>query len=55
MKVEEFYKQLTSYFEHGLELVREKTGRNRFFITREALVDPETFISNLIKNEIEMS
>jgi endopeptidase Clp ATP-binding regulatory subunit ClpX len=55
MRVEEFYKQLTSYFEHGLELVREKTGRNRFFLTREALVDPETFISNLIKNEIEMS
>jgi ATP-dependent Clp protease ATP-binding subunit ClpX len=24
-------------FEHGLKLVKEKTGRNRFFITREAL------------------
>ena len=50
-----FYSQLTTDFELGLKLVREKTGRNRFFITREALMSPETFISNLIRNELKMT
>jgi len=47
-----FYKQLTKDFELGLKLVREKTGKNRFFVTRKALLDPESFISELIKNEL---
>ena len=47
-----FYRQLSADFELGLKLVREKTGRSRFFITREALLDPETFISNLIRDEL---
>ena len=34
---EGYYRNLTADFEHGLKLVREKTGRTRFFITREAL------------------
>ena len=46
---EGFYRQLTADFEHGLKLVREKTGRTRFFITREALEKPETFIADLLK------
>ncbi len=51
--LDDFYKQLTKDFELGLKLVREKTGRNRFFITRKALIDPESFISELIKNELK--
>ena len=47
-----FYKQLTKDFELGLKLVREKTGKNRFFVTRKALLDPESFISELIKDEL---
>ena len=50
--LEVFYKQLTMHFEHGLKLIREKTGRNRFFITKNALLDPDSFISNLIKDEL---
>ena len=46
-----FYKQLAADFEHGLKLVREKTGKSRFFITREALISPETYISNLLRDE----
>ena len=46
---EGYYRQLTADFEHGLKLVREKTGRTRFFITREALEKPETFIADLLK------
>ena len=50
-KLEDFYNQLTLDFEHGLKLIREKTGRSRFFITRKALLGPEAFLSNLIKDE----
>ena len=47
-----FNDQLISDFELGLKLVREKTGKNRFFITRDALISPETFIGNLIRDEM---
>jgi len=50
-----FYKQLTKDFELGLKLVREKTAKNRFFITRKALLNPESFISELIKDELVKS
>lgn len=45
---EDFYNRFASQFEHGLKLVREKTGKNRYFITREALRDPENYISGLL-------
>jgi len=51
--IENFYKQLTMDFEYGLKLVRDKTGKNRFFITKNALLSPEAFISTLIKNELK--
>ncbi len=54
VKLEAFYKQLTLDFEHGLKLVREKTGKNRFFITREALSGPEAFIDKLIRDEYSL-
>lgn len=54
-KIEDFYKQLTLDFELGLKLIREKTGRNRFFITRKALLGPEEFLNNLIKDEFSLS
>jgi ATP-dependent Clp protease ATP-binding subunit ClpX len=44
-----FYKQLIQDFEYGFKLVREKTGRNRFFITAKALESPEAFIGELLK------
>jgi len=52
MRIDVFYKQLTEDFELGLKLVREKTGKNRFFVTRKALLNPESFISELIKHEL---
>ena len=42
--------QLNANFELGLKLVMEKTGQNRFFINRDALVNPESFIGGLIRN-----
>jgi ATP-dependent Clp protease ATP-binding subunit ClpX len=52
--LEAFYDQLSTDFEYGLKLVQEKTGKNRFFITKDALMNPESFISNLIKDELNM-
>ena len=52
INLDDFYEQLTNDFKHGLNLIREKTGRNRFFITRDAIIDPEAFISSLIKDEL---
>jgi len=48
---DDIYKQLETDFELGLKLVRDKTGRNRFFLTKDALNNPESYISNLIKGE----
>jgi len=52
--LEAIYDQLSTDFEYGLKLVQEKTGKNRFFITKDALMNPESFISNLIKDELRM-
>ena len=49
--LDDFYKELNADFEHGLKLVREKTGRSRFFITRDALRHPETYIHQLIAEQ----
>ncbi|MDM8521832.1 hypothetical protein QUF80_00525 [Desulfococcaceae bacterium HSG8] len=53
--LDDVYKKLTDDFEYGLKLVREKTGRNRFFITRNALVAPEEFIGNMLRDELGSS
>ncbi|MEA1946751.1 MAG: AAA family ATPase [Thermodesulfobacteriota bacterium] len=52
INVEDFYEHLTNDFKHGLNLIREKTGKNRFFITRSALLNPEEFISKLLKDQL---
>jgi hypothetical protein len=46
---EAYYRKLTADFEHGLKLVREKTGRTRFFITREALEKPDSYVADLLR------
>jgi len=48
IQLKDVYKKLSTDFEHGLKLVRDKTGRNRFFITREALNAPEKYVGDLI-------
>jgi endopeptidase Clp ATP-binding regulatory subunit ClpX len=48
-ELKDVYPKLNNHFEHGLKLVRERTGRNRFFINRSALMNPEDFIRTLIK------
>ena len=50
----ELYDKLSTDFEYGLKLVREKTGKHRFFITKDALINPEAFVSSLIRDEFSM-
>jgi endopeptidase Clp ATP-binding regulatory subunit ClpX len=47
------YQKVDMDFKHGLKLAREKTGRSRFFITRQALLDPEAYISQMIQSEFD--
>jgi endopeptidase Clp ATP-binding regulatory subunit ClpX len=46
--VRDVFGKLEGHFEHGLKLVRDRTGRNRFFISRAALLNPEEYVRNLI-------
>ena len=39
---------ITRDFEYGLNLIKEKTGQSRFTITREAIVDPESYLNDLL-------
>ena len=47
--LKDVYTKIEMDFKHGLKLAREKTGRNRFFITRAALLDPEIYVGEMIK------
>ena len=51
-ELEDVTEKINQDFQHGLKLAREKTNRNRFFITRQALLDPEAFVGQLIKDQI---
>lgn len=51
--VEEVFRKLSSDFELGLKLVKEKTKRNRFFLSREALTAPEIYIDRIIRNGLK--
>jgi ATP-dependent protease Clp ATPase subunit len=54
-ELEDVTEKINQDFQHGLKLAREKTNRNRFFITRQALLDPEAFVGELIKDQIKPS
>jgi endopeptidase Clp ATP-binding regulatory subunit ClpX len=47
-ELKDVYPRLNAHFEYGLKLVREKTGRSRFFISRNALLNPEEYVRTLI-------
>lgn len=45
----EFYKELTSKFEYGFKLIRDRTGQTTFVITKEGLENPQQFLDDLVK------
>jgi len=53
LSLKRIYKKLTDDFELGLKLIMEKTRKNRFYISREALLEPNVYISNLIRDELK--
>ena len=53
--LDQIYKKISTDFEHGLKLAREKTGRNRFFINRKGLLDGESYVADLIKEDLSSS
>ena len=44
----------TRDFEYGLTLIKEKTGQSRYTITREAILDPESFQNDLLTELFEI-
>jgi len=52
--IESFNERLSENFRLGLKLILEKTGKNRFFIGRDALISPEKYLDNLVKTELSM-
>jgi endopeptidase Clp ATP-binding regulatory subunit ClpX len=52
---DDFYQKLTQDFELGLKLLHEKTGKNRFFITREALSNPNEYLDSMVRSEMKSS
>ena len=49
---EEILSKLYEDFYDGFNLIREKTGKNRFFLSKDALMDHETYLNDLIRKEI---
>ncbi len=49
---EEILSKLYDDFYDGFNLIREKSGKNRFFLSKSALIDPETYLNDLIRKEI---
>ncbi|OGR33416.1 MAG: ATPase [Desulfobacula sp. RIFOXYB2_FULL_45_6] len=50
---EEILSNIYSTYYDGFNLIREKTGKNRFFLSKNALTDHETFLNDLIRKEIK--
>jgi len=47
------YEKISADFEYGFKLIREKTQRNRFFLSKKALTNPENFLNQIIKTEFK--
>ena len=50
---EEILSKIYDSYYDGFNLVREKTGKNRFFLSKNALIDNETYLNDLIRKEIK--
>ncbi|MCK4766948.1 MAG: AAA family ATPase [Desulfobacula sp.] len=49
---EEILSKIYDSYHDGFNLIREKTGKNRFFLSKNALIDHETYLNDLIRKEI---
>ncbi len=53
--IEQYYQKIADGFKDGLKLIQERSGKNRFFITKSALFNPNAFLDTLVKNELQLS
>ena len=51
--IDELCNVIFKNYQQGLKLVKEKTGKNGFMITKEAIRNPEGFLNKLIKESYE--
>ena len=51
--IDELFNVIFKNYQQGLKLVKEKTGKNGFMITKEAIRNPEGFLNKLIKESYE--
>jgi endopeptidase Clp ATP-binding regulatory subunit ClpX len=51
--MDEILSKIYTDFFDGLNLIREKTGKARFFLCRDALTDHEKYLNELIRKEIK--
>ncbi len=49
---EEILSKIYNNYYDGLNLIREKTDKNRFFISKNALINHEAYLNDLIKKEM---
>ena len=52
-RVDILLEELLKNYEHGLKLLREKTGKNSFVFSREAIESPQQYLSDLIKESYQ--
>ncbi|WDP88675.1 MAG: AAA family ATPase [Desulfobacter sp.] len=50
---DEILSKIYSDFYDGFNLVREKTGNNRFFLSKSGLIDHEAYLNDLIRKELK--
>jgi len=50
---EEILSKLYNEYFDGLNLIKEKTGKNRFFLSKEDLMDSESYLNDLIRKKIK--
>ena len=43
------FSRLSKDYEYGFELIREKTGKGEFIVTKEAVDDPEGYLNRMIR------
>jgi phosphomevalonate kinase len=49
---QEILSKIYDNYYDGFNLIREKTGKDRFFLSKNALIDNETYLNDLIRKEI---
>jgi len=45
----DYLRQAFQNYEHGLKLIKEKTGRQEFLISAEGMANPDIFLNRLIR------